>query len=372
MQKTGRNDPCPCGSGKKYKQCCMDKQDNVIPFPHRPGTEDTFKHYEQLMEKWDPANGPAPTFMESLGQPNLATGALRDIQQEAGIRQFKSKKELQDFMNERMEAMNNAPNEEFLGLSPSQMQSITHRTFEDNSAIVSLNEKVPPELFNGVPALDQLHYLLNAFSGEEKGIKATARGNFPRKLVQDFWDKFLKEQDILKQPPMIEEDVRQLLELRFFLTDSGLVKKQKGRFILTRKGRQMAENGTPHEKYTMLFLYFTGTMNWLYSTRYPDPFEFIQQSSIFCLYILKQKAEGFTYGKDLASVYKKAFPVLAEDVGSITGYDIVTSGFCFIFLEKFAWYLGLAEMKGDERTFHSSEFQYRTTELFKELFIWGV
>nr|WP_277815905.1 SEC-C metal-binding domain-containing protein [Roseovarius sp. A46] len=20
--KTGRNDPCPCGSGKKFKQCC--------------------------------------------------------------------------------------------------------------------------------------------------------------------------------------------------------------------------------------------------------------------------------------------------------------------------------------------------------------
>jgi preprotein translocase subunit SecA len=22
-QRVGRNDPCPCGSGKKYKQCCM-------------------------------------------------------------------------------------------------------------------------------------------------------------------------------------------------------------------------------------------------------------------------------------------------------------------------------------------------------------
>ena len=21
----GRNDPCPCGSGRKYKQCCMKK-----------------------------------------------------------------------------------------------------------------------------------------------------------------------------------------------------------------------------------------------------------------------------------------------------------------------------------------------------------
>ena len=22
----GRNDPCPCGSGKKFKQCCMKKK----------------------------------------------------------------------------------------------------------------------------------------------------------------------------------------------------------------------------------------------------------------------------------------------------------------------------------------------------------
>ena len=26
--KVGRNDPCPCGSGKKYKSCCMDKDLN--------------------------------------------------------------------------------------------------------------------------------------------------------------------------------------------------------------------------------------------------------------------------------------------------------------------------------------------------------
>ncbi|MES2122964.1 MAG: SEC-C metal-binding domain-containing protein [Chlamydiota bacterium] len=25
MQKVGRNDPCPCGSGKKYKKCCEEK-----------------------------------------------------------------------------------------------------------------------------------------------------------------------------------------------------------------------------------------------------------------------------------------------------------------------------------------------------------
>jgi uncharacterized protein YecA (UPF0149 family) len=27
--KVGRNDPCPCGSGKKYKVCCMRKGEAV-------------------------------------------------------------------------------------------------------------------------------------------------------------------------------------------------------------------------------------------------------------------------------------------------------------------------------------------------------
>lgn len=26
QQKIGRNDPCPCGSGKKHKQCCLGKE----------------------------------------------------------------------------------------------------------------------------------------------------------------------------------------------------------------------------------------------------------------------------------------------------------------------------------------------------------
>lgn len=28
-QQPGRNDPCPCGSGKKYKQCCMNKENQL-------------------------------------------------------------------------------------------------------------------------------------------------------------------------------------------------------------------------------------------------------------------------------------------------------------------------------------------------------
>ena len=30
MQKTGRNELCPCGSGKKYKHCCLKNKSVLI------------------------------------------------------------------------------------------------------------------------------------------------------------------------------------------------------------------------------------------------------------------------------------------------------------------------------------------------------
>ncbi|MDQ3419730.1 MAG: SEC-C metal-binding domain-containing protein [Acidobacteriota bacterium] len=29
--KTGRNDPCPCGSGQKYKRCCLARAEATRP-----------------------------------------------------------------------------------------------------------------------------------------------------------------------------------------------------------------------------------------------------------------------------------------------------------------------------------------------------
>ena len=33
MAKTGKNDPCPCGSGRKYKKCCMGNKTTTITAP---------------------------------------------------------------------------------------------------------------------------------------------------------------------------------------------------------------------------------------------------------------------------------------------------------------------------------------------------
>jgi hypothetical protein len=48
----GRNDPCPCGSGKKYKKCCLEKDEQeqlakmVNMFPE--------KRSESSIDEWEP------------------------------------------------------------------------------------------------------------------------------------------------------------------------------------------------------------------------------------------------------------------------------------------------------------------------------
>ncbi len=53
MTKVGRNQPCPCGSGKKYKQCCLasDEAARVAALPPptlQAAGQTTFGSYEEI------------------------------------------------------------------------------------------------------------------------------------------------------------------------------------------------------------------------------------------------------------------------------------------------------------------------------------
>lgn len=63
--KTGRNEPCPCGSGKKYKKCCMEKDEknhdemkkeifeeisrHLLPHPSKLNYHRTFNTKEEII-----------------------------------------------------------------------------------------------------------------------------------------------------------------------------------------------------------------------------------------------------------------------------------------------------------------------------------
>lgn len=50
MSKIGRNEPCPCGSGKKYKKCCMDKPEQIFMSEDFSRYLQSFLTYEEVNE----------------------------------------------------------------------------------------------------------------------------------------------------------------------------------------------------------------------------------------------------------------------------------------------------------------------------------
>jgi tetratricopeptide (TPR) repeat protein len=70
MTKTGRNDPCPCGGGKKYKHCCLKKDETTEhetlaagnqaaqePGDVRPRLTDLMKVIGRLAAQYDDDDG---------------------------------------------------------------------------------------------------------------------------------------------------------------------------------------------------------------------------------------------------------------------------------------------------------------------------
>jgi tetratricopeptide (TPR) repeat protein len=57
-QKSGRNDPCPCGSGKKYKKCCLAKDTesarNRPPPPRTHQPSPAASVFAQAIRSWAP------------------------------------------------------------------------------------------------------------------------------------------------------------------------------------------------------------------------------------------------------------------------------------------------------------------------------
>ena len=83
----GRNDPCPCGSGRKHKHCCLEEQGSGL-------------HYDS----------PAGVFAE--------------IRQALEGRHFSSLEELRAFTDRFMRQRNQASLDDFHDLSPEWMHRI--------------------------------------------------------------------------------------------------------------------------------------------------------------------------------------------------------------------------------------------------------
>jgi tetratricopeptide (TPR) repeat protein len=87
MAKIGRNDPCPCGSGKKYKKCCLANDEAAARAArpaqpaavaaHRPSLASYARERDELDELTEASN--AVVDMVQAGNLNAAEQAAHDL-----------------------------------------------------------------------------------------------------------------------------------------------------------------------------------------------------------------------------------------------------------------------------------------------------
>jgi len=84
LVKIGRNDPCPCGSGQKYKRCCMDKDQASAHAKRADLQEDRPACIEDLVastERADPLDKGSDTLVDPrLGDPFQASSDLAEAE----------------------------------------------------------------------------------------------------------------------------------------------------------------------------------------------------------------------------------------------------------------------------------------------------
>lgn len=62
--KIGRNDPCPCGSGKKYKKCCIPKYDQPVKLAAKPKI-----YAKNILRSWEEDDLLDTSFLAGLWTP---------------------------------------------------------------------------------------------------------------------------------------------------------------------------------------------------------------------------------------------------------------------------------------------------------------
>lgn len=353
MTTPGRNEPCPCGSGKKYKHCCLRRPGGV------PRVLDDVPPPGALQAAWGGAGevGEAAAFSE------LLRDAVKD-------RDFNSLAEAQDFVESFTMRHNHEPVPGFDGLNPEQMQALLYAP-TDSPEVLRLADSLSTK--PRAPLLAWFH-LIAAALGED-GVPATQKGNLPRGLCRDVlriaqgdpdYGPFRFELDPDTLPS--EEDAFLLHDTRVVAREAGLLRLHRKRWTLTRRAREALAAGDDAAIYLRLFEALTSRIDWRYNTRYHE-LDMLQNTWPFLVRLLQRYGDQPRPADYYVSALLEAFPVFEDEaIAGIdpwmlqlddpieTALDSMRHMMEFLTLERFARPLGLVTL---ERTARDSDQPWR-------------
>ncbi len=322
--------PCLCGSGRTFSSCCG--QD------------------VQIVRKEGMADQMAKEFMEWMGD-----------------RECESLEEMQEAMDRFNREMNAAQLDEFCGLSPDQMARILYNPFGPDSP-VHFNtdlEKIPEN-----PFLRILFPLLEGLRGE--GVKATAKGNLPQKLCREIAEIFFGDgfEGAKKWHAGFRSELefRKLHVTRIVAGLAGLLRKYKGRYVLTRRGKELVDKGIDGESFLDLLRIFCVRYNWGYTDLFPEYF-IIQQSFLYSLFNISRFGGSPRKASFYENRFVEAFPMILEEAAEdsfLPPDRSVRACYNARMFDRFAIFWGFLEKDSERDRFFIRDPVIRKTDFLDE------
>ncbi len=399
--KIGRNAPCPCGSGKKYKHCCMDADGQRARMGDREqkagartqgdiGIDEikrmmaeqagfssvaeldaAMREFEAYCEKL-PDDIPAPTFMEYLGRANRATQFQKSLADDAGNRVFSDREEVQEYLNKRMQQENESPVDDFEGLTPAEMHSILNGTMRDNEWLVTVSDDLTAGAALSADIIIIMRFVLEYHVDHGGEIRLTSRGNFPKNLCRSYLEKH-DHRYRRGDPVPIELNIRELFSAHETLLDMGYIDESADKSWITTEGVGVLSGRQWARAFKDVLRYVLDEADWIYwldEALQIEHFQIVQRAALFLLYLLKQHPEGTV--AEYFDRFIRAFPAFAEPA---QGEERIVAwlgvSFATLFFEYFCSLFGLVSLTANEDDDPiAPDARYEVTDLFRQTFRW--
>ena len=271
--KVGRNDPCPCGSGKKYKRCCMDSI------------------AKQRAEVFD------------------------DIAQTVAMSPNLSSDELNTLANHKIAGLNDRPVKDFCDLTPTQMYNWLYAPFDE---LTGVTIKVPKDLSSS-PVMRYVALIIDEAISQGGSMKATTKGNLPVKVVKkasallpEFAiSKFETEPSISEFTGSNEDKFNALHYARLLAELSGIIELKNNHFYINSDIQKQYHERGISTFFLLLLEVAVKQYNWSYLDGWPEDLN-LQPFWLFMLWRLQIHGSMDKLIKEVCI----AFPDLLQQIPS--------------------------------------------------------
>jgi len=201
-----------------------------------------------------------------------------------------------------MDRFNQRPVDAMGGLSPHQVERLLQQDWGQEGGPLVLNRGLSLEELAPSRDLRNTRSFLRLLV-EEDGTKLTTSGNLNRAFVRRMmdegawvWFRGMAPEEI--RQVWNERDFFSLHRLRVLSDLAGLIRKLKGRFVATKKGKKLLEDEGAGELFALLFETQFRKMNLAYLDRHPAGPEF-QQGIAYSLFHLTEAARDWRTPEEL-------------------------------------------------------------------------